>query len=163
MRNGMAAIPKNCTVLLLPKRVRLWYMFQKFVTNWIGNCGQKFSAGNEHSVSFEIRGFLYKFGPQWGDIFSDHFLWSIFQSSLHTYYTLQIMLDLLYPHYIWERWILMRALVLIFKVLSFIYLKLIESSVRPSPWSIIPKLELLRKSFWRQAGFELTEVESCNL
>ena len=36
------------------------------------------------------------FGPLlWGDIFFDHLLWFIFQSSLHTCYTLQIMLDCL--------------------------------------------------------------------
>ena len=36
------------------------------------------------------------FGPPKKDIFSDHLLWSIFQSSLHTYYKLQSfhMLDL---------------------------------------------------------------------
>ena len=40
--------------------------------------------------------FFLVFGPLlWGDTFSDHLLWSIFQSSLNIYYTLQIMLNLL--------------------------------------------------------------------
>ena len=39
------------------------------------------------------------FGPlKWRDIFSDHLLWFIFWSSLHTYYTLKIMLDQMGSH-----------------------------------------------------------------
>ena len=68
------------------------YLTEKPISRWSWKL-------NLRSVKWHLlrNTIFYKFGPLlWRDFFSDHLLWFIFQSPLHTYYTLQIMLvDLL--------------------------------------------------------------------
>ena len=54
------------------------------LNSWLFNV--QYSMG---AKSFFFFFFLFMFGPPKEDIFSDHLPWSIFQSSLHTYYKLQ--------------------------------------------------------------------------